>query len=52
MISEVELMPVVVISNEADKEKAERVLVKSEKACLISNSVKSTIVFKPVINIA
>jgi organic hydroperoxide reductase OsmC/OhrA len=52
MISEVELMPVVVISNEADKEKAERVLVKSEKACLISNSVKSTIVFKPIINIA
>ncbi len=52
MISEVELMPVLVISNEADKEKAERVLVKSEKACLISNSVKSTIIFKPVINIA
>jgi peroxiredoxin-like protein len=52
MISEVELMPIVVISNEADKEKATRVLMKSEKACLISNSVKSTIIFNPTITIA
>ena len=52
MISEVELMPTVTISNEADKEKATRVLMKSEKACLISNSVKSTIIFNPTITIA
>ena len=52
MISEVELMPTVTISNEADKEKAIRVLMKSEKACLISNSVKSTIIFNPIITIA
>ncbi len=51
MISEIELMPTVVIANETDKEKAERVLLKSEKACLISNSVKSTIIFKPTITI-
>jgi len=51
MISEVELMPTVTISNEADKEKAIRVLMKSEKACLISNSLKSTIIFNPTITI-
>ena len=52
IISEVELVPIVAISKEADKQKAERVLMKSEKACLISNSIKSSIVFKPVITVA
>jgi peroxiredoxin-like protein len=51
MISEIELLPVLTIANEADKEKAERVLLKSEKACLISNSVKSSIIFKQQIQI-
>jgi peroxiredoxin-like protein len=52
MVSEIELTPTLVIANEADKEKAERVLIKSEKACLISNSVKSAIIFKPVIQLS
>ena len=52
MISEIELLPTIVITNEADKEKAERVLLKSERACLISNSIKSTINFKPTITIS
>lgn len=43
MMSEVVLEPTVVISNEKDREKAERVLQKSEAACLISNSVRSEI---------
>ena len=47
MISEIVLSPVVEIENEADRERTERILVKSEAACLISNSVKSTIVFQP-----
>lgn len=51
MISEVVLAPVLTISHEADKEKAIRILQKSEAACLISNSVKSTIVFKPEIKV-
>lgn len=51
MISEVTLMPVVEIANEQQKERAERVLQKSEANCLISNSVKSNIVFKPEIKI-
>ncbi len=52
MMSEVTLMPVLVINNEEDREKAERILNKSEAACLISNSIKSAIVFKPEIKVA
>ena len=52
MMSEVTLMPVVTISDEQQKERAERVLQKSEANCLISNSVKSTIIFKPEIKIS
>jgi len=51
MISEIVLTPVLTISNDADKEKALRILQKSEAACLISNSVKSTIVFQPEIKV-
>ena len=47
MISEIVLSPVVEIENESDRERAERILLKSEAACLISNSVKSAIVFQP-----
>lgn len=50
MISEIVLIPELTIINEADKERAERIIQKSEAACLISNSLKSTIVFKPVIH--
>jgi len=47
LMTEVTLMPLVTIKNEADREKALKVLQKSEAACLISNSIKSSIVFKP-----
>ena len=52
MMSEVTLMPILTISNAQNAERAERVLQKSEANCLISNSVKSTILFKPEIKIA
>lgn len=51
MISEIVLAPVLSLSKEADKERALRILQKSEAACLISNSIKSTIVFTPEIKI-
>ncbi|MBP6024938.1 OsmC family protein [Ferruginibacter sp.] len=51
MMSEVILSPVLTIAPDADKEKAIRILEKSEAACLISNSVKAKIVFKPEIKI-
>jgi peroxiredoxin-like protein len=49
MMHEVELTPKLVIKKEEDRERAERILTKSEAACLISNSIKSKIVFKPEI---
>lgn len=50
MISEVTLEPGLRIRNAADLEKATRVLQKSEAACLISNSVRSRIIFVPKIS--
>ena len=38
--------------DEKDRQKAERVLQKSESACLISNSIKSKIVMVTTINLA
>ena len=52
MMSEITLMPVVTLADEHNKERAERVLQKSEINCLISNSIKSTVIFKPEIKIA
>ena len=49
MISEVELKPVVKIKDEKQKEKTLRILDKSEKGCLISNSAKSKIILNPQI---
>ena len=50
-ISEVTLMPVLTITEEKDRERAMKVLEKSEAACLISNSVKCKIVFQPLVKI-
>jgi peroxiredoxin-like protein len=47
LMTEVILEPTVVILNEEDREKAERVLQKSEANCLISNSVHSKITMIP-----
>lgn len=52
IISEVILEPKLTISNDEAKEKAERILVKAEKACLITNSVKTTVILKTHIRVA
>ena len=52
LMSEILLETTVTIPVEKDREKAERVLQKSESACLISNSVKSKIIMNPVIIVA
>lgn len=49
IMSEITLIPQLTITREEDRERALRVLQKSEAACLISNSIKSAIVFKPEI---
>lgn len=43
IISEVLLFPEVIIKDEYQRERAERILEKSEKACLISNSIISKV---------
>ncbi len=43
VISEVFLFPEVIISDESQRERAERILEKSERACLISNSITSKV---------
>ncbi len=52
MISEIVLSPLLIIHQESDRERALRILDKSEAACLISNSVKSKIIFEPKIEVA
>jgi organic hydroperoxide reductase OsmC/OhrA len=51
VMSEIILEPHVTIKSESDRERAEKILQKSEAACLISNSIKSKVVMKPVITI-
>src|SRR6185503_15529809 len=52
MMSEVTLRPKLIIAREEDMSRAMRVLQKSEAACLISNSIKSKIVFEPEVKIS
>ena len=51
IMSEIILEPHVTILSEDDRERAEKIIRKSEDACLISNSVKSKITLLPVIEI-
>ena len=51
MMSEIILEPTLTIADEKDRERAEKVLQKSEAACLISNSVKSKVTMISTINL-
>lgn len=50
-MTEVLLEPELVITREEDYARAERILQKSEAACLITNSINSNVVMKPVIEV-
>lgn len=43
-MTEINLFPILTIENIEDQEKAEKVLLKSEHACLISNSIMSNVI--------
>jgi len=49
LMTEIILKPVLTVWDESVKEKAERILHKSEAACLISNSVKTKVSVLPVV---
>jgi organic hydroperoxide reductase OsmC/OhrA len=51
-MTEVTIEPVLTILKEEDKEKAMRILSKTEAACLITNSIKSKVSMKPIVEIA
>lgn len=51
MMNEIILEPTVTITEEKDRDRALRVLQKSEAACLISNSIKSKVTILPIITI-
>lgn len=51
LMTEVILEPTLTITEEKDYERAMRIIEKSEAACLISNSIKSKIVLRPVVNV-
>lgn len=52
LMEEITLYPKLVILDEGMREKAMKVMEKSEKACLISNSIKSSVSMMPEIVIA
>ena len=47
LMTEVELSPTVTLVRDEDREKALRILTKTEASCLISNSVRSKVVMIP-----
>ncbi len=50
-VTQIELSPRILVANEHDKERALRIIEKSEKTCLISRSMKSEIILKPEITV-
>ena len=52
LVTEITLKPILTISDAADSERAKLILEMSEKKCLISNSVKTTIHLEPEIIVA
>lgn len=51
-MTEVIIEPLLVIADEKDRERAMRVLTKTEENCLITQSIKSTVIMNPVIETA
>jgi len=52
LMSKVILLPHLIIEKEEDADKAERILQKAEKACLITNSIKSEVELRTVVKVA
>jgi organic hydroperoxide reductase OsmC/OhrA len=51
-MTEVHLQPVLVINNEEDRERAMRVLTKTEPACLITHSITAKVSMAPVVTVS
>jgi organic hydroperoxide reductase OsmC/OhrA len=51
-MSEVELRPWVMLHDETDRERALRILDKTENSCLISNSIKTKVIMRPEVSVS
>ena len=51
-IASIELRPRILVTDEKDRAKAERIAHKADEACLISRSLRSEIVLAPTIDVA
>lgn len=51
-ITQIVLRPHLTIAQERDRERAERILEKAERHCLISSSIKATVRMEPTISVA
>ncbi len=51
MISEITLMPIITITEKGSEEKEKRILKKLENNYLISNSIKTKIIFDPEVKV-
>ena len=52
IISTLELRPLLTLEVEADRERAARLLSKAERHCVVSNSMRTRIVVRPLIRVA
>ena len=50
-ITEIVLKPTLVLKRQGDFERALRILEKAEKGCLISNSMKTTMLLQPLVSV-
>jgi hypothetical protein len=51
-MTEVLITPVLTITDEKDRDRALRILTKTEANCLITNSINSKVIMNPVIDIS
>jgi peroxiredoxin-like protein len=51
VMSEITLNPILTISDESKEKKAFRLLEKAEEICLITRSIKSKVLFEPVVTV-
>lgn len=52
LMTEVLITPVLTITDEKDRDRAMRILTKTEANCLITNSINSKVIMNPVIDIS
>lgn len=51
-VTQITLSPRLLVKHEKDLDKGRRLLEKAEGACLITNSIKTEVIFKPEVNAA